>query len=736
MLALGWDQMAYVIDDALWRLINAAYSHLPPDGDWLPILARPVTKPGAGLKKHVGKLVDAAAAAVHDGETKAALNLLALAFHVNAEEARAKTGENGLFRASKSDFRATHIATVVAGLLGHARATELPDPIIEYLRSTGNLLKLGAAVSRLHKSLIQFLSRKKFLGVKSILAYADALFMLEHSGKFYADKNTVQGYTKEDIAEAASFILHLQDKRGGVGDVDFGFSDDEAISDGLYAKILIKACKIRQYCEAEILIDAFDYRCELKKRAASISAPYPELEQSIKLGYIQAEMAKAAAPFIRIQGIRQGEVSLISVANEIYQRSSDQIVERRDFPTPRYVFTFPDAPAFRDMIRYDGLTIEEKIYVQEITSDEHTNWEELRDFELVPNLTFLDLLKVHRLFSFISRFNANTFKANIAEEPDVVYRSLIPVFRNEQFRRVLEIALPAEKVDDALRLLTWKSGDVGVLDIQYRPIIEGPTHLMVPMNIAGTANWYRNLTYTSKRRVIEDAKEEGASKALAAALAGETSWVRREYKTKLNGKTIEVDVLCRLEDTLFVFECKHAFFPCNRFELRTSYKHIQTASKQLTRIVDLLQAPKTELELYKRLGWPATPAKSIVTCIVSCNGMFPGLRLNGHPVRRISELVNMIETGDIKFMQARTIDTDTGPDAEVSDAFVHSMWDSDKLTASFLIDYIKNDKLNNIHFDSLIDVDIQWQIDDFTLTLHTYAMDPEKAATAFRPAGE
>jgi len=727
--------MAFLIDDGLWKLVNAAYSHLPPDGDWLQILARPDTKPGASLKKHIGKLVDAAATAVHEGEAKAALNLLALAFHVNAEEARVKTGENGLFRASKSDFRPTHIATVVAGLLPHARATALPDPIIEYLRSTSNLLKLCAAVSRLHKSLIQFLSRKKFLGVKSILAYTDALFMLEHDGKFYADKNTIQGYTKEDIAEAASFILHLQDKRGGVSDVDFGFSDDDAISDGLYAKILIKACKIRQYCEAEILIDAFDYKCVLKRRAVSLSAPYPQLEQSIKLGYIQAEMAKAAATFIRIQGIQQGETSLIAVANQIYERLSDQIVERRDFPISRYVFTFPDAPAFRDMIRYDGLTIEEKIYVQEITSYEHTNWEELRDFELIPNLTFLDLLRIHRLFSFISRFNANTFKAKIVEEPDVVYRSLIPVFRNEQFRRALEIAVPAEKVDDALSLLTWKSGDIGILDIQYRPIIVGPTHLMVPMNIAGTANWYRNLTYTSRRRVIEDAEEEGASKSLAAALASATEWVRREYETKLNGKTIEIDVVCRLEDTLFLFECKHAFFPCNRFELRTSYKHIQTASKQLTRIVDLLQAPKTELELYKRLGWPEKPATSIVTCIVSCNGMFPGLRLNGHPVRHIGELVNMVETGDIKFTEARTIDTDTGLGIEVSNSFTHNMWDNNELTASFLIDYIKNDKLNDVHFESLIDVDIQWEIDDFTLTFHTYAMDPQKAAAAFRPAG-
>lgn len=153
-----------------------------------------------------------------------------------------------------------------------------PNPYIGYLHSTENLLKLCGAVGRLHKSLTQFLIRKKLLGVKSVLAYTDALFMMEHEGKLYANKNTVQSDSKEDMAEAASFILHLQDKMGGVGDFDFGFSDDEAISDGLYGKILVKACKIRQYCEAEILIDAFDYKCELKKRAASSRRRKPSVE--------------------------------------------------------------------------------------------------------------------------------------------------------------------------------------------------------------------------------------------------------------------------------------------------------------------------------------------------------------------------------------------------------------------------------------------------------------------------
>jgi len=722
--------MAFLIHDSLWKSINAAYGDLQREGDWLPTLCKPDLKSNTGLKKRITHLVDTAAAALHEGETSVALNLLALALHVDAIEARVKIGENGIFRASKNDFKSAQIARVVTKLLAHACATSRPTPMIEYLRSIQNLLKLGGAAGRLNKSLVQFLSRKKFLGVKSVLAYTDGLFMMEHEGNVFADSNTIQSYSKEDLAEAASFILHLQNKMAGVHDTDFGFSDDIAISDGLYGKILVKACKIRQYCEAEILVDSFDYRCEVKKRAVSVSAPYPEFEKSIKLGYIQSEQAKGHGSIARIQGIRAGIPSLLVVADEIYSQAGDRIVERREHPIPRYVFTFPDLPAFRNMMRYDGLTIEERIYCEEIMSAEHTSWEELRDFELAPNLTFLDLLKVHRLFSFISRFNANKLKVAMIEEPDIAYRSLIPVFERTSFRTVLEIALAPDKVDSALKLLAWKSGDSGILDIQYRPIIEGQSHLMIPMNIAGTANWYRNLSFVSKHRVIEAAEEEGASKSLGAALLGASPQVRQEYKTKLKGQQIEVDVLCRFEDKLFLFECKHAYFPCNRFELRTSYKHIQTAAKQLTRIVGLLEDPKTELELYRRLGWPEKPVNEFITCIVSCNGMFPGLRLNGHPVRRIGELINMIQTGHVGFTAASVIEADDGLDVEVSQPFSRVLWDGDTVTSSFLRDYIKNDKLNMAHFESLIDISMHWEIDDHTLTFHTYAMDVDSAVEA------
>ncbi len=43
---------------------------------------------------------------------------------------------------------------------------------------------------------------------------------------------------------------------------------------------------------------------------------------------------------------------------------------------------------------------------------------------------------------------------------------------------------------------------------------------------------------------------------------------------------------------------------------------------------------------------------------------------------------------------------------------------------------IKNDTLNAIHFESLIDIPIPWDSDNFTLTFHTDAIDLDLAGEA------
>src|ERR1700730_7684382 len=104
-----------------------------------------------------------------------------------------------------------------------------------------------------------------------------------------------------------------------------------------------------------------------------------------------------------------------------------------------------------------------------------------------------------------------------------------------------------------------------------------------------------------------------------------------------------------------VFAASRSYLPN-----RTSYDQIRKAASQLTTVKELLAQKEVEAELYRRLGWALTPASEIITCIVSCNGMFPGLAIGGHPIRRWAELQNVIESGVISVGAVRFTQRDGG----------------------------------------------------------------------------
>jgi len=193
-----------------------------------------------------------------------------------------------------------------------------------------------------------------------------------------------------------------------------------------------------------------------------------------------------------------------------------------------------------------------------------------------------------------------------------------------------------------------------MVDLQYRPILRGQQDCLTPLNTAGAINWYRNPgLHATQARYGFGGRGGGRREPLRPRYSGVSPHVRKGFQTTLNGRKIEIDVLARFGNYLFVFECKHSLLPCTLHELRTSYDHIKKAASQLTTVKELLAQKEVEAELYRRLGWALTPASAIITCIVSCNGMFPGLAIGGHPVRRWAELQNVIESGVISVGSVR-----------------------------------------------------------------------------------
>ncbi|MGO4319608.1 hypothetical protein, partial [Agrobacterium sp. MCAB5] len=198
----------------------------------------------------------------------------------------------------------------------------------------------------------------------------------------------------------------------------------------------------------------------------------------------------------------------------------------------------------------------------------------------------------------------------------------------------------------------------------------------------------------------------------------------------LEGQKIEIDVVCRFGNDLFLFECKHPVLSCNVHELRTSYKHMNHAAYQLDRLMNLLCEPAIEKEFYRRLDWPVGPSDTIVTCIVSGNGMFSGLRVAGHPVRRLPELVNMIRTGVIRTISA-SVENDGGlPTVAKEELVERCLWEGQSLTPAFLRTYLEDDRVSSMLFDAMFEYEQIFALDEWRLSFVSYALDIEAAAAA------
>jgi hypothetical protein len=704
--------------------IHLAYPALGQNTDWLPYLvSRKDSGEFSGLRKCLSSLVEGAGAEIVHGNSTKAANFIALAIVVDSKKTRELLGSSGIFRASKYNFNVRCPVDVIGRLVGKATALSMPALLVQYLKSIALLLTAGKEVRRLDKSLEDFLVRKQNTALKTVVALTDSLFMIEHESHPAISSDKLAGYSKEELAEAASYILHVFDRCVGISDSHFNRMGEAGISRGLYSKLLIKAAKIRAYCEAEILLDGFNYECERRGRTVRIVPPSPELEKSIRLGYVMSEQAGQPSIIARIRAMREGEVSILSVADRIYERSADDVVFLKREPVSRYAFKFPDMPLFHGLFSHNGFTIEERLYLQEVLSTEVVTWDELKEFQFQGGVTFEGMLKVQRLFRFFARIASNHLRSRLETESELAYRSLVPVFPKHKLHELLGWCVGKEEAEAILRLMAFGTGSGQIVDIQYRPIVDGGNHYLVPLHIAGSTNWYRNFAHTEGRRVIEKVEEDGTVEKLASCLRKASSMVQIEYETKFGQQKIELDVICRFGEFLFIFENKHSLLPCNVFELRTSYKHMKTAASQLSKIANILTHEKTELELYRRLGWKVGPARKIITCIVSCNGMFSGLRIDGHPVRRFRELLNMIETGHVSFHRVSVTQDEMGLDVADNAETDYHLWQSSALRPEFLRDYIASDLLQGPMFDSMVELNRTFDLNGLQLEFQSYALD-------------
>jgi len=501
-----------------------------------------------------------------------------------------------------------------------------------------------------------------------------------------------EGYIPETLAEGYSYLLFQYSQRVGANTADLGGIDPERIRKEEYFQLIKDATSIRQFWAWEFLVDYFGYRCRCDDDGIfRIEAPNSEFQKALRWGFIATSIQTtnflAKADNEKAMSLRATGHALLKVMQ------AKGLVQKRENPH-RWAFDFPGAEKLREFVKSEKYFREELTGLSQGAKELFVSIPTLENFE-IGGVKIATLIRCQRLINLL-RFAAGKFFASqIRTQAVTIAQSLIPVFSREQLLSLLEFGSSRSEAERVLELLAWNREKAKVFDAMYQPLIEmNKDMFMVPMNMFGSADLVRNLLMLNEQR-LSDGKSDPLGRLFKDVLSSATPHADCDRKYKFAGENGDIekgdiDSIALIGTTLFIFECKNSLHPCSTFELRTSWDYMLHAQEQLDRFLRLWVQPEFRNLMSQKLDWDLSGVSEVVSCIVTGNRMFNGIRLGSHSVRSFYELGNFILDGAvIIFDQKVNLRTDGPLTAEALKKYIQSDLSHKKIFAALLRDDMK-----------------------------------------------
>jgi hypothetical protein len=570
----------------------------------------------------------------------------------NADGSIARLRRTGALRASRYNFVVGGVADIVKVILDTSSMTKLSSKWINYLESVRALHRLAPEVGRMRGEILSLLKAKKQSSLKTLIMLANESFVKERQDTLENKSPLDSYYITEEFIEGISMLINIIRKEIKIPSDCFRDIDEKSLlQNDIYDNILFNATHITKFREAETLIDGLPYNANLDGFVVTVSSIDPTIEKSIRLGYIQTQFQR----WIRLQQLinlgkcGKGPISLGEVVKRAFDAGLGEMVKVYEKPVRRLVFEMPTEPKFLKFL-FGG----DVLFEEEWSSLLHLNvedYEKNTDEKSMINdkVSVLDVFKVQRLFRFVS-YVYDMKLSKIADKKERLMmniRSAIPVFEHKQLLMLIQIVLPQTHAEEVLRLLTLDDSRSHV-DLQYTPFLKIGDQYMIAPRLVAESNLVRNLACANNIRPKFLGGKDPMQQAVVNALRKANFKVRSEFKSKIDGKILETDIFAWRDGTLFIFECKNAYFPCTVHEMRNSYDLIETAGKQLDIRVAFLRETINQVSLFKALGWDIDPTNEVYSGIIIANRVFHGAKQNNHPVRQAHELINVLLHGTIQ----------------------------------------------------------------------------------------
>jgi len=667
-------------------------------------------------KKDVTAALDSLREHLNADRHQQAVALASALFVWDADSAVARMRRGGIFRASRYEFRSKALIKILGAFDRLVPEESIRPDRLRYIRSVQTLLPAAEDARQVRRSLLARLNTHKRYVLKSLLVSVNEMFAHNWQANYEIDSSIIQHWGAEDMASAFSFILNLMREEVGIEPTAWQHVDDHLISpfENVYAGMLVDAAKLCEFREIETLIDGLPYEVARENSTLRVFSTDEDFEKSIRLGYIQSDMQMSMRS-ARVMELRSGSpiTTMENFIAEAFQAGMAELVEIVPEPIERLVFKMHLDPHFFAPLSGDTFFTEEIIALYSAAIDSFLpEGEDPRHIKVSENLDISDIIKVQRLFSFISYAFHERLKSieNKARRDRLRARSMLPVVKRQFLVDVIQRVIDVEKVDECLRLLILNEADQ-FIDIQYRPIIKAGEWFVIAPALLHKSNLPRNIVVGNKLRNTLVTDDDPMQDAVVEALRASGFLVEPGFTFDIEGER-ETDILCWRDGHLFVFECKNSFHPCSAHELRTSYERIKEGEEQLDIRNRWLKHPDNQANLYRRLGWNVPVTEHIHTGIITANRLFTGFQKGQHPVRQAFELINVISRGMINRPDGSSL----------------RFWKDATFSASDLVEYLEGGTIVDMQYRQLQPYVRKISIGSTDFHLSRYWMDPATMA--------
>jgi len=579
------------------------------------------------------------------------LFMIGLTFDYNAifDKIRRK----GVFRYSKYISKRNIIKGLITEIIKvNEQLSFIKEKELGYLNSILNYYPILNTYKDLNKDIISRIRKfnKKYKGksfIKTLLAYTDYLFLINHYPKEHNSNEVLLERTKEDISSAVSYLIYFYYSFNKEKETDTVFISDEFIINHKIEEIIILACNLEDFKEFEIYIDHFNYKC-INEEHLKIVPPTEKFEKSIRAGYIRNQVQEINDNSSYLKDIDKEALSIDELIDKVFLKEKFNFFFLKEtYGIKRYVIQLPQ-PIFKYIQKEflgDNFFLEEIIFINKMFKEHLFSPKNLKNYIIKDNLTLLDVIKINRVFYFLqtlfSKKLLNIEKINYG----LIINSLLPVFKEEAIYDLLDGITTKSNIKTFLDIKTWKPNMDVVFDLQCHYMLYLSNHFIIPFSLANSSNTIRNILVSENKQNNPNNMSDGVVDVLVDALYN--TFIKasiKVYKQIPIPKT-DIDLFSIIEDTIYIFECKNSVSPSSIFDLRTSYDYIVKAEKQLNYIQQLYDKGVLLDVISKKCNIDLSKISNIKLSIVINNRLFIGNDTFKFPIRYISELSNFIING-------------------------------------------------------------------------------------------